>query len=77
MAVDPNTGLSVSPGPKTTAVAGMGHSEEFTLKDQIALDKYNRAIAAGSNGGFFGIRRCKFIATGSVYQGCRSGGRFW
>lgn len=71
MAVDPNTGLSNSPGPQKIAVQGMGMSEEYSLADQIALDKYNRANAAGSAGGYFGIRRVKFIPHGSVFSGLR------
>lgn len=71
--VDPNTGLSVSPGPKLVRVQGMGESEEFSISDQIALDKYNRANAAAtSRSSFFGIRRCKFIPTGAVYPTCNS-----
>jgi hypothetical protein len=63
---DPQISTS-DPGPKAVAVAGMGQSEEFSLADQIARDKYIRANAAGTvPGGFFGIRRCKFVPHGSV-----------
>ena len=61
-------------GPKRVVVNGAGDSEDHSLKDQIALDRYRRANAAGKiPGGFFGIRRKKLIAPGTVFEG--NGGR--
>ena len=60
----------IEPGPKAVSVSGMGASEEHSLSDQIKLDQYNRANAAAKvRGGFFGIRRVKFVPHGTVYHG--------
>lgn len=58
----------IEPAPKTITVVGSGSTEEHSLADQIKLDQYNRANAAAKiPGGFFGIRRVKFIPHGTVY----------
>ena len=65
---------ATSPGPKQIAVAGMGSSEEHSLPDQIARDRYIRANKAGKMGGFFGVRRCKFRPHGAVLPARVTGG---
>lgn len=66
---------ATDPGPKKVAVAGLGESEEHSLPDQIARDRYLRANQAGSTpGGFFGIRRVKFRPHGTVLPPGREGG---
>ena len=73
MATQPS---GIRSGPKRVVVSGAGESEDHNLKDQIALDRYNRANAAGKiPGGFFGIRRIKLIAPGTVYEGDGRGRR--
>ena len=63
------------PGPKQVSVAGMGESQEHSLPDQIARDRYIRSNQAGAvPGGFFGIRRCKFRPHGAVLPPGRNGG---
>jgi len=71
-----DTGLQNDPGPKKVSVAGMGESEEHSLADQIALDRYNRANQAGAvRGKFFGVRVTKFRPHGAVFPpGNRGGG---